>query len=74
MRYPRADASLSYFDMDDPVVGGYTPEKVALRRAIALAVDVEQEIRVVRRGQAIPAQSLAAAGRLRLRRSVQAAR
>src|SRR5690606_8963207 len=37
--------------------GGYTPDKVALRRAIALAIDVEQEIRLVRRGQAIPAQS-----------------
>jgi ABC-type transport system substrate-binding protein len=30
---------------------------VALRRAIALAVDLEREIRLVRRGQAIPAQS-----------------
>ena len=29
-----------------PVVGGYTPEKVALRRAIALAYDIEREIRV----------------------------
>jgi ABC-type transport system substrate-binding protein len=42
------------------VVGGYTPDKVALRRAIALAVDVEREIQVVRRGQAIPAQSIVA--------------
>jgi ABC-type transport system substrate-binding protein len=38
------------------VVGGYTPEKVALRRAISLAVDVDREIRLVRRGQAIPSQ------------------
>jgi ABC-type transport system substrate-binding protein len=58
VRYPRADAALSYFGMTDPVVGGYSPSRVALRRAIALAVDVEQEIRVVRRGQAIPGQSL----------------
>ena len=42
MRYPRADVSMSYFAMENPVVGGYTPEKVALRRAIALAVDVER--------------------------------
>jgi ABC-type transport system substrate-binding protein len=56
-RYPRADVSVSYFGMENPVVGGYTPDKVALRRAISLAVDVEQEIRLVRRGQAIPAQS-----------------
>jgi ABC-type transport system substrate-binding protein len=57
VRYARADASLSYFAMENPVVGGYTPAKVALRRAIALAVDVDEEIRVARRGQAIPAQS-----------------
>jgi ABC-type transport system substrate-binding protein len=58
VRYPRADASLSYFGMENPVVGGYEPHKVALRRAIALAVDVEREIRLVRRGQAIPAQGV----------------
>src|SRR5947209_20353672 len=57
VRYPRSDASLSYFAMENPVVGGYTAEKVALRRAIALAVDLDSEIRHVRRGQAIPGQS-----------------
>lgn len=57
VRYPRADVALSYFAMEHPVVGGLEPHKVALRRAIALAVDVEREIRLVRRGQAIPAQS-----------------
>jgi ABC-type transport system substrate-binding protein len=57
VRYQRNDVSLSYFAMENPVVGGYTPDKVALRRAIALGVDLEREIRLVRRGQAIPAQS-----------------
>jgi ABC-type transport system substrate-binding protein len=57
VRYPRADVAMSYFGMENPVVGGYTPEKVALRRAIAMAVDVDREIRLVRRNQAIPAQS-----------------
>ena len=52
-----------YFNMDDPVVGGYTPDKVALRRAIGLAIDVGAEIRQVRRGQAIPAQSMVSPGR-----------
>lgn len=33
-------ANFFYFNMDDPVVGGYTPEKVALRRAIGLGLDV----------------------------------
>ena len=57
IRYQRNDVSLSYFAMENPVVGGYTPDKVALRRAIALGVDLDREIRLVRRGQAIPAQS-----------------
>ena len=57
VRYPRADAAVSYFGMENPVVGGYTPDKIALRRAISLAVDLEREIRLVRRGQAIPGQS-----------------
>ncbi len=60
VRYQRNDISLSYFAMEHPVVGGYTPDKVALRRAISLAVDVEREIRLARRGQAIPAQSIIA--------------
>ncbi len=57
VRFSRADITHSYFAMEHPVVGGYTPDKVALRRAIGLAVDLEREIRLVRRGQAIPAQS-----------------
>jgi ABC-type transport system substrate-binding protein len=57
IRYPRSDVAVSYFGMENPVVGGYEPHKVALRRAMALAVDVDREIRIVRRGQAIPAQS-----------------
>jgi ABC-type transport system substrate-binding protein len=51
------DIAITYFNMEDPVVGGYTPERVALRRAIGLAMDIEREIRIIRRGQAIPAQS-----------------
>jgi ABC-type transport system substrate-binding protein len=62
VRYPRADVSVSYFNMEDPVVGGYTPDKVALRRAISLGVDVDKEIRLVRRGQAVPSQGPMAPG------------
>jgi ABC-type transport system substrate-binding protein len=43
--------SYSYFNMEDLVVGGYAPEKVALRRAICTAYNVEEEIRVIRQGQ-----------------------
>jgi hypothetical protein len=56
VRYARADVSLTYVNMEDPVVGGYTPDKVALRRAISLAVDVDKEIRLVRKNQAVPSQ------------------
>ncbi len=51
------ESTMTVFNMEHPVVGGYTPEKVALRRAIALATDVQREINTVRRGQAVPAQS-----------------
>ncbi|MDP3084709.1 MAG: ABC transporter substrate-binding protein, partial [Rubrivivax sp.] len=51
------DTALTYFNMLDPVVGGLQPERVALRRAINLGVDVDREIRLLRRGMAIPAQS-----------------
>jgi ABC-type transport system substrate-binding protein len=61
-RYPRTSVSVSYFAMEHPVVGGYEPHKVALRRAIALAVDIDREITLVRRNQAIPAQSPIAPG------------
>jgi ABC-type transport system substrate-binding protein len=51
------ELTYSYFAMQDPVVGGYTPEKIALRRAITLGNNVEEEIRIPRKNQAIPAQS-----------------
>jgi ABC-type transport system substrate-binding protein len=52
-----ADVTFTYFNMEDPVVGGHEPAKVALRRAISLAINVDQEIRLFWRGQAVPAQS-----------------
>jgi ABC-type transport system substrate-binding protein len=44
-----------YFNMDDAVVGGDAPERLALRRAVLMAYDVAQEIQVVRNGQGRPA-------------------
>jgi ABC-type transport system substrate-binding protein len=52
-----SDITFLYFNMEDPVVGGLAPERVALRRAISLATDTEREIRTLRKGMAIPAQS-----------------
>jgi ABC-type transport system substrate-binding protein len=54
---PALDLTFAYFNMEDPLVGGYTPEKVALRRAISLAYNSRDEIAIVRKGQAIPAQT-----------------
>ncbi len=55
-RVPAPDVTMTYFNMEHPVVGGYTPDKVALRRAIALAYNTDAEIRLARRNQAIAAQ------------------
>jgi ABC-type transport system substrate-binding protein len=51
------DITLTVFNMEHPVIGGYTPEKVALRRAIALGYDTPREIQVYWKGSAVPAQS-----------------
>jgi ABC-type transport system substrate-binding protein len=51
------DMVMTYFNMLDPVVGGNAPAKVALRRAISLAYDSDEELRLLRHGQGIPAQS-----------------
>jgi len=59
-RVLNTDRFLYYWNMEDPVVGGYTPEKVALRRAISLGTDVQRQIAMVWRGQGVPAQSVVA--------------
>src|SRR5690349_11234939 len=45
----------TYFNMEDPVVGGYSNDKIALRRAVGMAFNTEDEIRIVRQGQGEPA-------------------
>ncbi len=52
----------TYFNMEDPVVGGYAPERIALRRAIGMAFNIDEEIRVVRQGQAIAATQVVPPG------------
>jgi len=54
---PLADVSLVYFNMEHPVVGGYAPEKVALRRAVSLAFDSGRYIREIFRSSAVAADS-----------------
>ena len=55
---PLPQTWFTYFGMEHPVVGGYTPERIALRRAVALAYDARREIALVAQGQGVPAQSL----------------
>ena len=47
-----------YFGMEHAMVGGYTPQRVALRRAVALAYNAPREVALVRHGQLLPAQSV----------------
>jgi ABC-type transport system substrate-binding protein len=54
-RLPEPTLGFFFFNLDDPVVGGYEPAKIALRRAISLAYDREGAIRQLAKGQAIVA-------------------
>jgi ABC-type transport system substrate-binding protein len=56
-RFVDPEITYHYWNMQDPVVGGLTKEKIALRRAMAMAYNVNEEIKVVRNGQAIEAQT-----------------
>ncbi|MUI13621.1 heme-binding protein [Massilia dura] len=55
--FPVLQTYYMWMNMEDPVIGGYTPAKVALRRAIALAYDSAQDVALLKKGLAIPAQS-----------------
>jgi len=55
-RFVDPEITYHYWNLQDPVVGGLTKEKIALRRAMAMAYNVDEEIKVVRNGQAIEAQ------------------
>ena len=57
-RSTQPEVFFAFFNMKHPLVGGYNPDKVALRRAISLAYDNQEQIRHVWRGQAAPAESL----------------
>ena len=49
------EISYVYWNLQDPVVGGLGKEKIALRRAMAMSYNVEQDIKVIRNGQAVAA-------------------
>jgi ABC-type transport system substrate-binding protein len=47
--------SFYFFNMDNPVVGGYAPAQIALRRAIAMGFDNAAAVKTLLYSQAIPA-------------------
>jgi ABC-type transport system substrate-binding protein len=58
VRYAVPALLYTYFNMDDPVVGGNTQKKIALRRAIGLGFNTPEFIRVVQGGDGIAATQL----------------
>jgi ABC-type transport system substrate-binding protein len=61
-RAPDPDIIYTAFNVRDPVIGGFSKEKIALRRAMAMAYNIEAEIKVVRKGQAVALQMPIPAG------------
>lgn len=51
----RPNVVFTYFNMEDGIVGGYTPERIALRRAMSMAYNNDEAIRVLYAGRALPA-------------------
>jgi len=60
--YPEPFLFSVYFNVGDPVVGGMSNERVALRRAIALGLDVNELLKIVYAGQALPANQIVPPG------------
>jgi ABC-type transport system substrate-binding protein len=56
------DITFSLFNFRDPIVGGFSLEKNALRRALIMAYNVHDDIALVRMGQAIHAQMMVPPG------------
>ena len=52
-RFVDPELSYHYWNMKDPIVGGFGKDKVALRRAMAMSYNTAEEIKVVRNGQAV---------------------
>jgi len=56
------EITYTFFNMQDKIggqanpVGGFGLEKIALRRAIAMAYKIDDEIKIIRKGQAIKAE------------------
>jgi ABC-type transport system substrate-binding protein len=58
LRYTAPSLGFTYFNMDDALVGGYSTAQIALRRAIGMGFDIDEMIRVLFAGNALPANQL----------------
>jgi ABC-type transport system substrate-binding protein len=56
-RFPVLQTYYMWMNMEDPVIGGYSKERVALRRAISLGYNSAEDIALLKRGFAIKAES-----------------
>lgn len=55
--FPVLQTYYMWMNMEDPVIGGYTPDKIALRRAIALGYNSTEDVALLKKGLALPAQT-----------------
>lgn len=62
LRYVYPAVWFGSFNMKDPVVGGYTPERIALRRAISMGFDRDKAINIIFNGGALPANGVVPLG------------
>jgi ABC-type transport system substrate-binding protein len=56
-RFPVLQTYYMWMNMENPVIGGYGKEKVALRRAISMAYNSAEDIALLKRGMAVKAES-----------------
>jgi ABC-type transport system substrate-binding protein len=61
-RFPVLQTYYMWMNMQDPVVGGYTKDKLALRRAISLSYNNAEDIALLKKGFAMKADSPLPAG------------
>ena len=52
-RFVEPEITYTLFNMRDPMIGGTSPERIALRRAVAMAYSVQEEIGRLRQGQGL---------------------
>ncbi len=56
-RFPVLQTYYMWMNMNDPQLGGYSPDRIALRRAISLAYNNAEDVALLKKGFAIKAES-----------------